>query len=91
MIKYKVNIGLYDLNDKKHDLREIEDFYNEKELSKALSNTAGLIRECLVAKTIAVDYIHFYQVIDGDEYFLFRFSAEEFCNIYILAKNKEEK
>ena len=55
-----------------------------------MSLVAGLISECLLTKKVAVDYINFYQLVDGDELYLFRFSAEEFCNIYILDKNKEE-
>ena len=93
MIKYFVEAVFWG-----QKLRKIEDWYGEKELNAAVQNITGLIRESLVSKKVAVEYIHLYKVIltedKKEEVLLMYFHAEEFSYRYVIRKlggNKNEK
>ncbi len=76
----------------------IDDSYSEKELNLAINNIVGLIREGLVSKQVALDYIHLYKVTEIKGYkkeeLLMYFNSEEFSRRYVVKKiggNKNEK
>lgn len=73
----------------------IDDSYSEKDLNCAINNIVGLIREGLVSKKVALDYIHLYKVTEFEgkkkEELLMYFNSEEFSRRYVVKKNGGNK